>query len=134
MQKQRITFWVIWLLKAITAFILLQTLFFKFTGHPQSVELFTKLGLFGLDESIGRIGTGIIELLVSIILLIPRTAILGSLGVVGLMTGALYFHITILGFDGANGQLAVMASFALVSGVVVFIFEYIESRSRKIRV
>ncbi len=123
-KKQKIIYWGIWTLKAVAAFILLQTLFFKFTGHVQSVELFTNLGLFGLNESVGRIGIGIVELVASVLLLIPRTAILGSLGIIGLMIGALYFHSTILGFEMANGQLAIMAIVALVSGLIIFAYEY----------
>jgi putative oxidoreductase len=45
-----------WGLRIIAAVILLQTLYFKFTGHPESIALFTKLGM----EPWGRIGTGFI--------------------------------------------------------------------------
>lgn len=114
----------LWILKIIAAIILLQTLFFKFTGHPQSVELFTQLGLFGFDESIGRIGVGVCELIASALLLVPRTALLGALGVIALMLGALYFHATILGFAGANGQLTIMAILALVSASIIAVVEY----------
>ncbi|HRI21551.1 MAG TPA: DoxX family protein, partial [Panacibacter sp.] len=63
----------IWLLRILAALILLQTLYFKFTGHPQSVELFTKIGM----EPWGRIGTGIFELIASILMLYPRTTGIG---------------------------------------------------------
>ena len=59
-----------WLFRIAAAIILLQTLYFKFTAHPESVELFTKLGV----EPWGRIGTGIIELITGLLLLIPATA------------------------------------------------------------
>src|SRR5258706_10406720 len=87
-----------WLLRLAAAAIMLQTLYFKFTGHEQSVRLFTEIGL----EPWGRIGTGIFELIASILILYPRTTSIGALMGVGLMSGAIYFHLTKLGinFDG----------------------------------
>ena len=91
----------IWVLRILAAVILLQTLYFKFTAHPQSVKLFTILGM----ESWGRIGTGVFELIASILILIPRTTLLGALMGLGLMAGAIFFHLTKLGiiFDGDAG-------------------------------
>ena len=63
-----------WILRIIAAVILLQTLYFKFTGQPESVTLFTTLGM----EPWGRIGTGIFELIGSILILIPRTTLPGA--------------------------------------------------------
>jgi len=86
-------------------------LIFKFTGAQESVELFTKLGA----ESWGRIGTGIIELIASALILIPTTVWLGSLLAAGMMAGAIASHILVIGVmrdDG--GQLFLYA-------VVVFI-------------
>ncbi len=95
MNKRNIGLWVLRLLPAI---ILLQTLYFKFTAHPQSVKLFTTIGL----EPSGRIGTGILEGIAAILILIPRFTGFGALLGLMLMTGALYFHLTKLGiyFDG----------------------------------
>lgn len=89
---------VSWLLRIVAAVIMLQTLFFKFTAHPQSVALFTQIGM----EPWGRIGTGVLELTASILLLIPRFTAWGAAMGVGLMSGALFFHLTSLGieFDG----------------------------------
>lgn len=109
-----------WIPKVVAAIILLQTLAFKFTAHEQSVELFTQLNLLGMGEAFGRVGTGIVELIVSIMLLVPRTAKLGALGVIGLMLGALFFHVTILGFAGDNLPLSVMAVVALVSAGITW--------------
>lgn len=88
----------IWILRILAALILLQTLYFKFTAHPQSVKLFTELGM----EPWGRIGTGIFELIASILILYPRTTGIGAVLGVGLMSGAIFFHLTKLGinFDG----------------------------------
>jgi uncharacterized membrane protein YphA (DoxX/SURF4 family) len=96
-----------WLLRLIAAVILLQTLYFKFTGHPESVELFTKLGV----EPWGRIGTGVIELAAGILLLVPATACLGALLAIGLMSGAILSHLTVIGIEsrGDGGQLFMLA-------------------------
>jgi uncharacterized membrane protein YphA (DoxX/SURF4 family) len=89
---------VIWILRIVPAVILLQTLYFKFTGHPQSVRLFTLIGM----EPYGRIGTGILELIAAILILIPRFTGYGAILGLMMMTGALYFHLTKIGiyFDG----------------------------------
>ena len=90
----------LWILRIIPALIMLQTLYFKFTAHPQSVKLFTILGM----EPWGRIGIGVMELIAVIILLIPRTTLLGAIMGVGLMCGAIFFHLTNaqigINFDG----------------------------------
>jgi hypothetical protein len=86
---------LIWLLRILAAVILLQTLYFKFSAHQQSVNLFTVLGM----EPWGRIGTGIAELVTAILILIPRTTLLGSFMGLGLMAGAIFFHLTKLGIN-----------------------------------
>lgn len=92
-----------WTLRIVSALILLQTLFFKFSAHPESVELFTKLGV----EPWGRIGTGVIELVCSILLLLPSTVFIGAILGVGLMAGAILSHLTVIGIEskGDGGQL-----------------------------
>lgn len=102
-----------WLLRITAAVILLQTLYFKFTGHPESVELFTKLGV----EPWGRIGTGIIELITGILLLIPSTVFVGAFLGVGLMAGAILSHLTVIGIEskGDGGQLFILAIVVFVS-------------------
>lgn len=91
----------IWALRIVAAVIMLQTLYFKFTAHPQSVKLFSILGM----EPWGRVGTGICELVASVLLLIPRTTLLGALMGLALMAGAIFFHLTKLGiiFEGDAG-------------------------------
>jgi putative oxidoreductase len=101
-----------WLLRIAAAVILLQTLYFKFTGHPESVELFTKLGV----EPWGRIGTGVIELIASILLLLPSTVFIGAALGVGLMAGAITSHLTVIGITskGDGGQLFMLAIIVLI--------------------
>lgn len=101
--------------RVVAAIIMLQTLFFKFTGHTQSVELFTQLGV----EPWGRIGTGIFELIASILLFIPTKIKYGALLTILLMCGAIFSHIIKLGFEGSNGQLFIMATITLVSASYV---------------
>lgn len=87
-------------------------MYFKFTGHPESVELFTKMGV----EPWGRIGTGIIELLTGILLLIPATAFIGGFLGMGLMLGAIASHLLVIGIEskGDGGQLFMLAIAVLI--------------------
>ena len=82
-----------WTVRIVVALILLQTLFFKFTGAKESVYIFTTLGA----EPAGRIGSGIVELIASIFLLLPRSAAFGAILVFGIACGAIFSHLTRLG-------------------------------------
>ena len=86
-----------WICRIIVAIILLQTLFFKFTGAEESKYIFTTL-MGEQYEWIGRIGSGIVELIAAILLLIPSTAWLGALLALGVSAGAIFSHLTKLGF------------------------------------
>ena len=100
---------ILLLLRIIVVIILLQTLRYKFTAHSDSVYIFSKIGL----EPYGRIGIGIIELLIGILLLIPKTVWLGSGLAVGVMGGAVLMHLTKLGIEinGDDGTLFYTAVF-----------------------
>jgi putative oxidoreductase len=107
-----------WLPRLIAALIMLQTLFFKFTGSAESVFIFTSVGM----EPYGRIGVGILELIASVLILIPRTAWLGAALALGLMGGAIMMHFTMLGIEvqGDGGQLFVYALIvAICSGITL---------------
>ncbi len=106
--------WLSWLLRIVAAVIMLQSLYFKFTMQPVSVHLFTILGM----EPWGRIGTGILELIASILILVPRTTGWGAALGTGLMAGALFFHFTKLGivFEGD----IVLFLYALIAFVCCF--------------
>src|SRR5437868_1367625 len=71
----------LWILRLLAAAIMLQTLFFKFSGAEESIYIFSKLGM----EPWGRIGTGVMELIASILILIPRTTGIGAIIGIGLM-------------------------------------------------
>src|SRR5258708_6838690 len=83
-----------WILRGIAAAILLQTLFFKFTGAKESVYIFTTLGM----EPWGRIGSGVAELIASILLLLPQTVVFGAILSLGVISSAMFFHLTKLEF------------------------------------
>jgi len=84
-----------WLLRITVAVIFSQTLFFKFTAAEESVYIFSKLGI----EPYGRIGTGIFELIAAILILIPRTALLGAVIGLGVISGAILSHLFVLGIE-----------------------------------
>lgn len=108
-----------WILRLIAAIIMLQTLFFKFTAAPESVYIFTTLGM----EPWGRIGIGVLELIAAILILYPRTTAFGAVLGVGLMAGAIFFHLTKLGIEvqGDGGQLFIYAVLVLVSSLILAI-------------
>lgn len=114
---------ILFILKLAAAIIMLQTLFYKFSGAQESVDLFTKLA--GENEAYMRIGTGILELITSILLFIPKTTWLGGLMTVGLMSGAVLGHLTKLGISHNNdgGLLFGSAIFILIVGIVVLFKE-----------
>ncbi|MGC4020842.1 MAG: DoxX family protein [Cyclobacteriaceae bacterium] len=89
----------LWVARIIAALIMLQTLYFKFTGAQESVELFTQLGA----EPWGRIGTGIFELIASVLIIVPSTIWLGSILAIGLMAGAIMSHIFVIGVTRNDG-------------------------------
>ncbi|AXR66486.1 DoxX family protein [Leptospira mayottensis] len=89
---------LLYCLRTIVAFVFLQTLFYKFTGAPESVAIFSKLGV----EPWGRIGTGILELVTSILLFLPGWNWLGSFLGLGLMSGAVFSHLFVIGIEQEN--------------------------------
>ncbi len=109
----------VWILRLLAAVILLQTLYFKFTAAPESIYIFSKIGM----EPWGRIGTGIFELMAGILILIPATTALGALLAIALMSGAIFFHLTKLGISVQNdgGQLFIYAVVVFVSSIALVI-------------
>ncbi|MFN8005187.1 MAG: DoxX family protein [Acidobacteriota bacterium] len=110
-----------WVLQVVVAVILLQTLFFKFTGAVESVYIFSTLGA----EPWGRIGSGVIELIASVLLLLPRTVTLGALLALGTISGALFAHLTRLGIAltavGDRGELFALAVVVFVASLGILL-------------
>ncbi|MBI1770416.1 MAG: DoxX family protein [Bacteroidetes bacterium] len=114
MKPQTVLFWIA---RIIAAFIMLQTLFFKFTGAEESVKIFSQLGA----EPWGRIGSGMLELIASILILIPSTVWIGSILAIGLMAGAILSHLTVIGiFRDDGGQLFFYAVVVLLCALFSF--------------
>ncbi|MEQ1721554.1 MAG: DoxX family membrane protein [Pseudobdellovibrio sp.] len=108
---------VILVLRIIAAGILFQTLFFKFTGAPESVYIFTTVGI----EPWGRWGSGVAELIASILLLVPATQAFGAVFAIMIMAGAIMSHILFLGINvqNDNGLLFFLALTVLIcSGII----------------
>ena len=110
-----------WVMQLIAAVILGQTLFFKFTGAPEAVYIFTTLGV----EPWGRIGTGVLELITVLLLVIPnaRGIAAGAALAMGLMGGAIFSHLTRLGIEvqGDGGLLFGMAFVVLFASAIVLL-------------
>lgn len=119
MKTSNLLLYVSWALQVMVAGILLQTLFFKFTGAPESVYIFTTLGA----EPWGRIGSGVVELIASVLLLVPATSALGAGLSLTVIAGALMSHLTILGIDvqGDGGLLFILALIVFVGSAVVLV-------------
>lgn len=110
------------LLRIVTAIILIQTLHFKFSGHPEAVHIFSQIGM----EPWGRFGIGGIELIAGILFFLPKLWKLASLITFGLMIGAIGFHLftpigIVVAYDGQSdgGQLFGMAIIALVFSAIL---------------
>lgn len=112
---------VVWILRIVPAVILLQTLFFKFTAAEESVYIFSKLGI----EPWGRIGSGVGELIAAILILIPATTGIGALLALGIISGALVSHLTVLGIEvlGDGGLLFIYALIVFLSCASLVFFE-----------
>ena len=108
-----------WSCRIIAAIILLQTLFFKFSAAPESVYIFTKVGA----EPWGRIGSGVVELIAAILLLMPRFVWLGAILALGVMAGAIVSHLTLLGIEvlGDKGELFALAVAVFVTSSVALL-------------
>ena len=104
-------------LRIIVAVILLQTLRFKFLAHPDSIYIFTQVGM----EPWGRIGIGVLELIASALLFLPRKIWLGAGLASGLMSGAVFMHITMLGIEvnSDGGLLFYTAVLTLILSLII---------------
>lgn len=108
-----------WIIRLVPVIIMLQTLYFKFSAAPESVYIFSKIGM----EPYGRIGIGVLELIASILILIPRTTSYGAVLGLGLMLGAIKFHVTELGIDVQNdgGKLFYLAVIVAVFCLILIV-------------
>lgn len=107
--------------RLLAAVILFQTLYYKFGASDESVYIFTRVGM----EPWGRIGVGVAELLASVLLVINRTAWAGAGIALGLMTGAIGMHLTVLGIEvqGDGGYLFFLACVVAVCALYVLVVD-----------
>ena len=114
----KLTTFLFWLARIVAAVIMLQTLYFKFSGAEESIYIFTVVGM----EPWGRIGIGVMELIAAVLLIIPTTVWLGSLLGIGLMAGAVAMHLALLGIEvkGDGGQLFTYALLVLLCSLYAF--------------
>ncbi len=119
------------IIKVIVAILLLQTLYFKFTGAAESVYIFETVGM----EPWGRIGSGIVELLAVSLLFIPKTVWLGALLALGSMAGAIFFHLTKLGIEVMDdgGLLFFLACVVFTGSAFILWMERKKLRERQNR-
>lgn len=101
----------------VAASILAQTLFFKFSAAEESVYIFTTVG----QEPWGRLGSAVVELIACVLLFVPRLRWAGAGLAVGVMSGAIFFHLTTLGVEvkGDGGLLFALACTTWLAGVGV---------------
>lgn len=107
------------ILRLVVAIILLQTLYYKFTAHPDSVYIFSKLEI----EPWGRISLGVIELITAFLIIVPKTKTIGLLISFFIIIGAVFAHLKVLGINVSNdgGGLFTLASIILISDIIYFI-------------
>lgn len=121
MQHVRSFVWMSWALRLIVAVILIQTLFFKFTAAKESVYIFSTLGM----EPWGRVGSGVFELVASILLLIPSTITLGAAMAVAATGSAILLHLFRLGVAltavGDHGELFALAIVVVVCSLGILL-------------
>ena len=113
-----------WALRLTVAIILLQTLYFKFTAHPDSVHIFSALGI----EPWGRIGLGIVELITALLILAPKTKIIGMINSLGIIIGAVFSHLLVLGVTVGNdgGSLFTLAIIVFIASTLFLILHKTE--------
>ncbi|WP_339695350.1 DoxX family protein [uncultured Roseivirga sp.] len=118
---------VSWILRLLAALIMLQTLFFKFTGAEESIYIFTQVGM----EPWGRYMTGIVELIASVLLLTNRYE-WGALLGLGTISGAIFFHLTKLGIEvqGDGGYLFALAIVVFVSCMTTLLINFPEIKTK----
>ena len=132
MTKRR---FILWALSAYIAFVFVQSLFFKFTGSAESVFIFSTLRAWSgisLFEPAGRWIIGSAELIASVLLFVPRLRILGAAMAIGIMTGAIFFHLfTPLGVNimGDGGELFILACGVWLSGWAILFLSAGQVRS-----
>lgn len=112
---------LLWVLKIIASLIMLQTLYYKFSGSAESVYIFSQMNM----EPWGRYATGIAELVASILILYKPTTAIGSFFAAGIMSGALLSHAFVLGIEVMDDH-GLLFLYALIVWVAALLLIWIE--------
>ena len=108
-------------IRLLVALNFLPAIFFKFTAAPLSVALFTTMSnaFHGLvSQPVFRLGSGTVESVFVVLLLIPRTARVGATLIAVWMVGVILSHIFVLGYN--LFFVSALANFFL-AGLYVFL-------------
>lgn len=116
-----------WVLQIVAAIIMLQTLYFKFSGAEESIYIFSAIGI----EPWGRYFTGAMELVAGVFLLTRKWNFIGGILGMGLMAGAIFIHLTVLGIEvqGDGGYLFTLAVVVLISSGLVTLLNFDKVKS-----
>lgn len=108
-------------MSVLAAVLLIQSLFFKFTGAQESMYIFGQLGM----EPYGRIATGIAELIIAVFLIVPKTSLIGAVLAIGVIGGAILSHLFILGIEvqGDGGLLFGLALIIFISCAISILLQ-----------
>ena len=111
----RATTIIAWIAQVLAAAILITAASSKLTSAPDAIALFSTLGV----EPWGRFALGSVELLTAALLLFPRTAGIGGLFGIVLMTGAIATHLFKIGvMYGGDPSLFIMAVLVFLSSAI----------------
>jgi putative oxidoreductase len=108
---------IYWIARLAAALIMLQTLYFKFSGAEESIYIFKTVGM----EPWGRYGVGVMELIAAVLLMMNSTAWIGAALGASLMAGAIGMHLTILGISVSNGNGETDGGQLFIYAVIVLI-------------
>src|SRR6202047_870216 len=106
--------------------LLYAAIFMKFAGVPGAVALFTQMSqaVHGLvSQPVFRLGSGVFETMVAVLLLLPKTARLGAGLTVVWMTAVILSHIFVLGY----GWFFVDALMGMVLAVIYLLLTRMNS-------
>jgi len=103
-----------WILQLCIIAMLAPAAYFKLTAHPESIAIFSQLGM----EPAGRYIIGFLEAAACGLLLTPNSAAYGAILSLGIMLGAVIAHLTKIGFS----DLFSYSSVALIVCASVIIY------------
>lgn len=92
-----------WILRLLTAGLLAHAAWGKFAGNEHALMMFESLGM----GAPGRFLIGLLESFSALLILTPQGAVYGAFLSLGVMTGAIIAHLTMIGFEGLPHALVV---------------------------